>query len=151
SIRMAGPSFTELPLSELSAADTTLSDGYGHVADQAILLHAMLKAAGFEPQFVLASGLPPINAITNIAGTFPLPQHFQAPLVKVSLNGETYYLNDTDQYAQLGSTGYDGKLAIALGTGAFEVVRAAKDASDRTETTYTLSLTDSGKTRIGIS
>ena len=37
SIRFAGPSFTELPLRELSAADTTLADGYGHAADRAIL------------------------------------------------------------------------------------------------------------------
>src|SRR5262249_43439038 len=63
SIRSAGPSFTELPLSELSAADTTLSDGYGHAADRAILCYAMLKAVGCEPEFVLASGLPPITAI----------------------------------------------------------------------------------------
>ncbi|HEX4087020.1 MAG TPA: DUF3857 domain-containing protein, partial [Chthoniobacteraceae bacterium] len=37
-IRPAGPSFTELPLKELSSADTTLEDGYGHGADRAILL-----------------------------------------------------------------------------------------------------------------
>ena len=61
SIRVAGPSFADLPLNELSAADTTLSDGYGHAADRAILLHAMLTAAGFKPEFVMASGLPPID------------------------------------------------------------------------------------------
>ena len=46
SIREAGPSFTDLPLSELSDADTTLTDGYGHSADRAILLHAMLVGGG---------------------------------------------------------------------------------------------------------
>ncbi len=55
SIRVAGPSFTELPLTELSSADTTLADGYGHLADRAILFHAMLSAAGFQPEFVMAS------------------------------------------------------------------------------------------------
>ena len=78
SIRLAGPSFTELPLSELSAADTTLADGYGHLADRAILFHAMLTAAGFRPEFVLASDLPPIKGIASIAKSFPLPQNFQA-------------------------------------------------------------------------
>ena len=41
--------------------------------DRAILLHAMLSAAGFEPEFVLASDLPPIAGITNVALAFPLP------------------------------------------------------------------------------
>ena len=80
SIRVAGPSFTELPLVELSAADTTLADGYGHLADRAILLHSMLAAAGFKPEFVMASGLPPIAGITNVTASFPLPQSFQTSL-----------------------------------------------------------------------
>ncbi|HWX21734.1 MAG TPA: DUF3857 domain-containing protein [Candidatus Binatia bacterium] len=151
SIRLAGPSFTELPLSELSDADTTLTDGYGHLADRAILLHAMLTAAGFQPEFVLASSLPPIPGITNVTMSFPLPQSFQAPLVRVLVDGETYYLNDTDQYAHLGSTSYDGKLAVVLASRAWETVRAAKDCQDKSETVYTLSLSDAGKTRLGVS
>jgi transglutaminase-like putative cysteine protease len=151
SIRVAGPSFTDLPLTELSSADTTLADGYGHAADRAILFHAMLTAAGLKPEFVLASGLPPIPAITNVASTFPLLQSFQAPLVKVVVNGVTYYLNDTDQYARLGSTPHDKKLGIALSTQSTEIVRAAEDCSDKTATVFTLSLADNGKTRIGIS
>jgi hypothetical protein len=150
-IRDAGPSFTELPLSELSDADTTLADGYGHAADRAILLHAMLEAAGFQPEFVLASSLPAINGITNVAMTFPLPESFQTPLVKITLDGENYYLNDTDQYAQLGSTGCDGALGIALSAGAWEVIHAAKDCEDATRTDYTLLLDDSGRTLLEVS
>lgn len=148
-IRVAGPSFTELPLSELSAADTTLRDGYGHMADRAILFHAMLAAAGFEPDFVMASSLPPIDAITNLSSAF-LPQHFQSPLVRVTVEGRTYYLNDTDQYSRLGSTSHDGRLALVLKTQAPEVVHATKEGKDQTETTYALQLSDNGKTRIGI-
>src|SRR5437588_7905391 len=151
SIRVAGPSFTELPLSELSTADRTLADGYGHLADRAILFHAMLSAAGFQPEFVLASALPPIAAITNCASAFPRPQAFQSPLVRVALDGQAYYLNDTDQYSKLGSTAHDGRLAIVLSSQATEVVRAAKDCQDKIATVYTLSLTDSGRTRVGIS
>jgi hypothetical protein len=150
SIREAGPSFTDLPLGELSAADTTLADGYGHSADRAILLHAMLAAAGFQPEFVLASGLPPIPGITNVAGSFPLPNSFTAPLVRVSLDGATYYLNDTDQYAQLGSTGHDGKLGIALSTQTAEVIRAVTDCKEKSDTVYSLSVDDHGKTRLGV-
>ena len=148
SIRDAGPVFTELPLSELSDADTTLADGYGHAADRAILLHAMLTAAGFQPEFVLASGLPPIADITNVTAALPLPQSFSAVLVRVPVGDETYYLNDTDEYAQLGATAYDGKLAVIPASQTFETVKAAKDCQDKTDTVYGLSLTDDGKTRV---
>ena len=151
SIRFAGPSFTDLPLSELSDADTTLKDGYGHAADRAILCYAMLKAVGFEPAFVLASGLPPISGITNFTSRFPLPHTFQSPLVKVAADGQTYYLNDTDQYARLGTTPHDGRLSVLLASQTIETVHAAKDCEDKTETVYTLSLNDAGKTQVGIS
>ncbi|HWY86404.1 MAG TPA: hypothetical protein VNX28_06755, partial [Gemmataceae bacterium] len=140
-----------LPLSELSGADTTLVDGYGHTADRAILGYAMLKAAGFQPDFVLASGLPPISAITNVTASFPLPQTFQTPLVKVTVDGQTYFLNDTDQYARLGTTPHDGRLAVTLASQAFETIHAAKDCEDKMQTVYTLSLGDNGKTQLSIS
>ena len=151
SIRVAGPnSFTELPLTELSGADTTLTDGYGHLADRAILFHAMLKAAGFEPEFVMASALPPIAGITNVTASLPLPQNFDAPLVRIVVDGETIYLNDTDEYAQLGSTAYADRLAIVPATQQFETVQAAKDCRSKTDTLYSLTLADNGKARIGI-
>jgi transglutaminase-like putative cysteine protease len=151
SIRGAGPSFTELPLSELSDADITLKEGYGHAADRAILCFAMLKAAGFEPGFVLASGLPPISAITNVTAAFPLPHTFQNPLVKVSVDGKSYYLNDTDQYARLGTTPHDGRLGIVLASKTAETIHATDGCEDKVETTYSLSLSDAGKTQLGIS
>ncbi|HEY3861533.1 MAG TPA: DUF3857 domain-containing protein [Verrucomicrobiae bacterium] len=150
SIREAGPSFTDLPLSELSAADTTLADGYGHAADRAILLHAMLSAAGFKPEFVLASGLPPIAGITNVALAFPLPDSFDDPLVRVNVDGTDYYLNDTDQYAKLGSTAFDGRMGLVLGTQAPEVIRAAAGCENKMETVYTLAPDNDGRTRVSV-
>ena len=150
SIRLAGPSFTQLPLSELSKADTTLTDGYGHAADRAILLDAMLSAAGFQPEFVLASDLPSMDGVRNIATSFPLPDNFDTPLVKVALDGQTYYLNDTDQYAQLGSTTHDDNIGINLSSQSPEVIVAAKDCQDRIETNYTLSFADDGKMQMGV-
>ncbi|HZR19702.1 MAG TPA: DUF3857 domain-containing protein [Verrucomicrobiae bacterium] len=151
SIRAAGPSFTDLPLSELSDADTTLKDGYGHAADRAILYFAMLKAAGLEPGFVLGSGLPPISGITNVTASFPLPHTFQNPLVKVAVEGDAYYLNDTDQYARMGTTAHDGRLGIVLASQTPETIHAVKGCGDKTETVYSLSLADNGKTQLAIS
>ena len=150
SIRLAGPAFHDLPLSELSAADTTLADGYGHLADRAILFHAMLSAAGFKPEFVMASYLPPIADISNVAKKFPLPLYFQEPLVRIALDGGTVYLNDTDQYSRLGTTPHEGRLGFALADQNFEVIEAAKDCRDRTETDYTLSVGEDGRTRVGV-
>jgi transglutaminase-like putative cysteine protease len=151
SIRLAGPSFTELPLKELSPADTTLADGYGHTADRAILLHAMLAAAGFQPEFIVASNLPAIENIQKVATSFPLPKSFDAPLVKLTLDGAIYYLNDTDQYAELGSTPHDGRLGITLSNQGYGVIKAAKDCQDRTETVYRLSFANDGKMQMNVS
>ena len=150
SIRLAGPSFTDLPLRELSAADTTLADGYGHAADRAILLHAMLSAAGFQPEFVLASDLPPIAGITNVALAFPLPRSFEHPLVRVSVDGAAYYLNDTDQYAKLGSTSFDGWLGLVLSSQACDVIHALPGCENKIETDYALAPDNSGRTRLSV-
>jgi hypothetical protein len=150
SIRLAGPSFTDLPLRELSDADTTFTDGYGHAADRAILLHAMLSAAGFQPELVLASELPSIAGITNVALSFPLPHAFDNPLVRVTVEGTTYYLNDTDQYAKLGSTSFDGRLGLVLSSGACEVIHAASGCENKVETDYTLAPDNTGKTRLSV-
>ncbi|HEV2318950.1 MAG TPA: DUF3857 domain-containing protein [Verrucomicrobiae bacterium] len=149
-IRMAGPSFTDLPLRELSDADTTLHDGYGHSADCAILYYAMLKAAGFEPEFVMASGLPPVTGLARVAHSFPLPNDFQSPLVKVRLGGQDYYFNDTDQYAQLGTTASNGKLAMALPEQKLFTVRVPNSCANRIETDYALSLGKDGQAQIEI-
>jgi hypothetical protein len=150
-IRVSGPSFTELPLAELSAADTTLAEGYGHSADRAILYYAMLAAAGFQPQFVLGSSLPPVADITNVTARFPLPYAFQSPLVRINVGGEFYYFNDTDQYAQVGTTAYDGRLGMILATQNQELIHAARGCSDRHETFYGISVADDGKTRMKVS
>jgi len=150
SIRLAGPSFTELPLSELSGADITLADGYGHLADRAILFHAMLAAAGFKPEFVLASDLPSVPSLAGVVKSFPLPQSFQYPLVRVLVNGQPYYLNDTDQYSQPGTTAHAGRLALALATREIEEIKAAKNCVEKSETAYTVSLTKDGQANIGV-
>ena len=150
SIRSAGPSFTGLPLSELSDADTTLADGYGHGADHAILLHAMLSAAGLKPEFVLGSPEPAISALSQVASTFPLPYEFQAVLVKVQLDGKTYYCNDSDQYSRPGATPHDGDLGITLADQSMGTIAAVPGAENRTAADYRMAFDDTGSVRIGI-
>ncbi|HXQ80351.1 MAG TPA: DUF3857 domain-containing protein [Opitutaceae bacterium] len=150
SIRSAGPLFTGLPLSELSNADTTLADGYGHGADCAILLHAMLAAAGFKPEFVLGSQEPAIDPLSQVASKFPFPYEFQAVLVRVEVGGESYYCNDTDQYAQLGATSHDGDLGITLADQSMGTIKAARGDENRLASSYRMSVDDTGKVRMEI-
>jgi transglutaminase-like putative cysteine protease len=150
SIRLAGPSFTHLPLSELSNADTTLADGYGHVADHAILLYAMLSAAGFEPEFVLGSTVPAIDSLREVEAKFPFPSEFETVLVKVPVGDESYYCNDTDQYAELGTTSHDGDLGIGLAKQSLVTIQAVPGAGNRSATNYRITLDDTGKARIEI-
>ena len=150
SVRLAGPPFTKLPFSELSDADTTLADGYGHAADRAILLHAMLAGVGVHATFVLASDLPAIAELADMAQSFPFPDEFDTPLVRIVLNGNTYYLNDTDQYARLGSTPHDHRLGIELSTGACDTIRATDDCRDKVVATYSMMLDNQGNARITI-
>ncbi|MGH7996354.1 MAG: DUF3857 domain-containing protein [Opitutaceae bacterium] len=149
-VREAGPAFTELPLRELSAADTTLADGYGDSADRAILLYAMLKAAGLHPRFVLASDLPSIPPLAAFVRSNPLPEAFDAPLVRVTMAGRTEYLNDTDQYAELGSTAHADGLAVVPATGAYVTVRATKEGRSGVDTSYGLSIEGNGDAKIAI-
>lgn len=149
-VRLAGPAFTDLPLSELSDAGTTLSDGYGDLADRAILLDAMLAQAGFEPTLVLASDVPPTPELARIARSFPLLDEFDTPLVRVTVDGRQYYLGDTDQYAPLGATPHDDRLAIDLANGEYETIRSLAPERDRTATVYAVTLDDQGDARIAI-
>lgn len=149
-IRVAGPNFLDLPLDTLSAADTTLNDGYGHVADRAILLDAMLSAAGFKPQFVMASELPPIKAFTRIVKSLPMPEQFYYPLVQVKVDGQAYYLNDTDQYAKLGTIAHANRLGFALADDELMQIKPAPDCGETAETDYTLQLSNDGQAQIGI-
>jgi len=99
----------------------------------------------------MASDLPPIAGITNVTGSFPLPDDFATPLVKIALDGENYYFNDTDQYAQLGTTVHDDKLGVALNTGLLETIHAITNCANKTETDYIVSLAENGKAQIKIS
>jgi hypothetical protein len=148
SIRVAGPNFNEVPLTELSSADTTLSDGYGHAADRAILLHAMLAAADFKPEFILASRLPAIDALSRKTKDFPFFDAFNSVMVRIKIDGEDCYLNDTNQYAQLGTTSYDRQLALRLSDQTYYTIAIPEKYRSGTSTEFQVALSDTGKTRI---
>ena len=148
-VRSVGPGLSALPLSALTPADRTLADGYGNSADRAALLYALLRAAGLKPQFVLASRTP---RVTGLAETpleaCPDTSDFDSVLVRVVGDVEAVYLNDTDQYAPLGATHFDGYVGLELPSGALIDIAATDDGADRDESEYRVVMQPDGTAHI---
>lgn len=105
-IRPVGPAINELPLDLVTPADKVLNDGYGDNADRAVLLKAMLDAVGIRADFIIVSPYPDLPAIAAAPSYSPQPDFYNTVLLKVKLNDQDIYLNDTDQYARLGTTSH---------------------------------------------
>ncbi len=135
----------ELPLSNITPADKVFADGYGNSADRAVVLHAMLSAAGFYPEFVLASWVSEVEELQKPMFEFPAPHWFSNVLVRVKENGSYIYLGDTDQYAALGSTNKADYPCLVLKTAKFERIEPfSKDYENRTDTDISIRLSDDG-------
>ena len=143
-IRTGGPAYTQLPLSNLSAADVTLNAGYGHGADQAILLTAMLNSLNIETEILLASNLSTIPAISKPITDTPQAEFFSTLLVQVTTPSASYILNDTDQYAQLGAINHHNTIAIKLSNGEFTKLEATETMVDKIKVHYTIDIDKDG-------
>ncbi|HDP26511.1 MAG TPA: DUF3857 domain-containing protein [Deltaproteobacteria bacterium] len=144
-IRAVDIDFSKLPLESISPADRTLGDGYGHSADRAVVLSALLDHAGFEPQFVLVPDIPPEKGLVSIVEDYPAHDWFKTVLVMVHTSAGDIFLGDTDQYAAVGTTAHDGWPGLFLDSGTIRTIRASSTAMrDGTEDHYTLHLSASG-------
>ena len=149
-IRPAGPSFLDLPPGALSTPDRTLADQYGNAADRAVLLAAMLDAAGFDPEIVLASGdNSAYPACSQPERDVPQLGFFQNPLVAVAYKGTTYYLNEGDQYDELGTTAADRAPALTL-SGKIKTIAAPPAYRSAGKNAWTIDLNAQGAARITI-
>lgn len=143
-IRAAGPGLNDLPLSAITPADTVLADGYGNSADRAVLLHAMLRQAGFRPDFVLASWTPLDQPLREQLLALPLAYVFPDVLVQVKVDGRRVLLNDTDQYDVLGTIGHEQRAGLFLRRGRLDVLTPAEELASRTETSFDLEVSAEG-------
>lgn len=143
-IRAAGPALHEAPLSAISPAEVVWREGYGHSADRAVVLAALLEAAGEAPEFVLASSLRPADASLRRPLEAFQPTFFSAVLVRVPMEDGWLYLNDTDQYAALGATPSEGAPGLVTRTGAIETIEPPPALAQGNETEYALTIEPDG-------
>ncbi len=143
-IKSVGPSLGTLPLSAITQADRTLADGYGNSADSAVLLYAMLKEAGFYPDFVAVAPYPRIDELKRLDF---VPQYdiFNKVLVLVIYRTQNIYLNDTDQYAILGSTGSDDRTALFCSSGEIGKITIDPKSQNRSDVAYSIRISPDGK------
>ena len=144
-IRPAGPPLNELPWSAFSPADVTLKSGYGDSADRAILLGAMLKAANIDYRFVAATELG-----YTVASTRPLmrsPQNLFSKVL-VYLPAFDSHLNDTGEYASLGSTASEEAIGLVLDTGRLMTIRPRRKGESALAFSYRIRLQPDGSARI---
>jgi len=150
SITAAGPALSALPFSEVSPPDRTLSEGYGNTTDRALVLLVMLDEAGLEPEIALSSSQN-VRLESLYSPLLECPQRgfFDEVLVRFKLDEAYVYLNDSDQYAKLGSTRHDGRPGVTL-DGTIFTVRALPRMRDRSEKDYLLEVTETGDARITV-
>ncbi|MDD5597672.1 MAG: DUF3857 domain-containing protein [Victivallaceae bacterium] len=146
-IRLAGPGLSSLPLSCISNADQTLKDGYGNSPDRAALIYAMLKKAGFKPEFLAVANVPPVPQALNELEGYPVSD-FDTVLVKCVCKEKTYYLNDTSQYAQLGSCNNENNIVLNLNRAQLETVKPQEEMATCLELEYSLKLIGDGSTLV---
>ncbi len=136
---------SELPLDKITPATRTLADGYGNWADRAVLLYALLNAAGYNPEYILVSQSSRVADMQQAMREYPAPQWFDTVLVRVKSTKGFVYLNDTDQYAKLGTTPLAGFPGIVASTGRFETIQAAaENLRDGRDDAYRIQLFENG-------
>lgn len=145
-IRRAGPGLAELPLSEISPADVVLAERYGNTTDCAVLLCAMLEAAGFNPEPVLVSSVKVEELADKLRNT-PVYPFFDNVLVRVELDGKYLYLNDTDQYAELGTFEHEDCFALTL-DGKIVKLEAQQGMTSSEKSVFTMNVKNDGQARV---
>jgi len=144
------PTLEELPLSAISPADQILTDGYGNATDRAVLLVAMLRAAGFDPAFIVAQDSWDLAHPDAPYHTAPQIETFQLVLVQLELDGEVLYLNEGDQYWALGATEHNGLQGLDVKTGQLVTIEASPGKEDMEEVDYHVVLDSDGNATITI-
>ena len=120
-----------------------MSDAYGNSPDRAVLLYTMLKKAGFKPEFLAVANVPAVAQTLAEFNAYP-DNNFGSVLVKVIHKGKSYFFNDTSQYAQLGTCGNEGKIALSLNNAKLDIIKLEQDLESKIDMEYSLKFIEDG-------
>ena len=149
-VRLAGPEFSQLPLSSITPADITLKEGYGNTTDRAILFYTMLKSIGENPQYYITTPYKAAEGLKNPILENAQNDILETVLIKLEHSNVPIWLNDTTEYAQLGTTPNIGNLALNLSTSKFEEVKVYESFMPKSDLYYFLDLTKNGDATISV-
>jgi len=147
-IRTAGPSLASLPLSAITPADQTLQERYGNNTDRMVVLYTLLKAARFNPEFVLSGGLSHIPESTEPLLSIPSRGAFSSVLVKTEVDGKILYLSGASQYAELGTSAYHRRPVLDLASGEIGEIEVAYDKENRNHAVFEIAIGAHGEAGI---
>ncbi len=111
-IRRAGPELFQVPLSCFSKAEATLKAGYGNDIDIAIIYYTALRMLKLKPEIVFVSTRRHSPDVEDIVFKHVSATLFTKALVHVKVDGLDVWLNDKDQYSELGCCSYENCLAL---------------------------------------
>ncbi len=149
-IRLAGPTFASLPLTSISPADITLKEGYGNTTDRAILFYAMLKAIGENPKFYITTPFKAAEGLKTPILENPQEDLLQEVLIKLEHSNVPIWLNDTSEYAQLGTTPNIGNIVLNLQTSHFEKIKVYDSFMPEVDSYYFVDLNDKADATIKV-
>ncbi|MBR4673892.1 MAG: DUF3857 domain-containing protein [Victivallales bacterium] len=149
SIRSAGPEFHRLSLDTISEAGATLTDGYGNALDRAVLIYTLLAFNGFKPELILAQGSLCSEKVENELISFFAPTLFASPIVRVKCDGKWIWFNESTQYAEPGTCGYENHKALGM-DGKIFTIEVPDKYKSRTYTQMHIRLFPNGDARIEV-
>ena len=144
-IRTAGPSLKKQSYTNISTPETVLCDSYGSSCDNAILIYALLQAAGIKAEFVPVStyGYNP----TALQFLHRIPMCIFTKLL-VFIPDEAIYLNDSSHFGRINCVQSQDKIGLSLKNGELVPIRTASNSDNRKERKYTIEFRLDGSAKI---
>lgn len=147
-IRQAGPAFYDLPADYQTNLEQILGEGYANSFDTAALIAALLSENGIEYELVLTTNFPYIKDALQLAKKYPRTSLFNQILVKAKIADEYFYLNDTNQYAELGTVANEGNLGLSIDKGEFFNIKSLKNLENAEYQSFLIKIKEDGSAEI---